>query len=366
MRARGISTRIAAAFALASVAAAAACEPAASEGDECLALRIYHGVETPSALGLGLGQRAAIVAVYPSERATICSGVIVAAGVALTAGHCVDPEAPERLRIGYWDPALPEASARAAARHPTLDVGVLFFDAAALGEGVLPIPLLDGRIDGAWIGDRVEIAGFGGTHLGEIGGLRFASEAITAVDAAHLVVDGDGRSGACGGDSGGPLLARDDRGRIRVVGLLDSGHVSCVRDDHYTRVDLLADWWPFEWRDPEAVDRGCEGLDSEGACVRGQAMRCGAEGSIVVERCGAEELCGQRPDEPGFTCVAAADDACDGAGSEPLCDGDLLIRCEGGGQVVEDCGACGGTCAAWTPGGLAGCVATEESEVGGP
>ncbi|MEZ4385132.1 MAG: trypsin-like serine protease [Nannocystaceae bacterium] len=361
MRARGPSTKIAAALALAS--AAAACEPAASEGEQCSTPRIYNGVETPGALGLAAGQRAAIVAVYPRERATICSGVIVAEGVALTAGHCVDLEAPERLRIGYWDPARPEASAVAVAVHPALDVGVLFFDAGGLGEGIDPIPLLDGRVDASWIGDRALLAGFGATHLGEIGGLRFASEAIVAVDEEHIVVDGRGRSGACGGDSGGPLLGRDDRGRVRVVGLLDSGHVSCVRDDHYTRADALADWWPFDWREAEAVDRGCEGLDAEGVCVRGQAMRCGADDALVVERCGAEERCGQRSDEAGFTCVAAADDACDGAGSEPVCDGDLLIRCEGGGQVVEDC-ACGGSCAEWTPGGSAGCVAVSGDDGG--
>ena len=164
---------------------------------------------------------------------------------------------------------------------------------------------------------------------------------------------------ASAGDSGGPLLARGDDGRVRVVGLLDSGHVSCVQDDHYIRVDVLAGWWPFDWRASHAADRGCEGLDVEGTCVRGHAMRCGADGQAQAQACAEGERCGQRPDEPRLTCVTPDDDACEGAGARAWCDGALLVRYAGGGQTVRDCGACGWTCADWTPGGEADCVGPE-------
>lgn len=354
---RGVSKSIVAAVALAAAATASGCEAMApGDGDPCLVDRIYHGVEASTDLGLGPQQLAALVAVYPVDRGTICSGVVVAHGVVVTAGHCVDPEAPTHLRVGYWDPERPEAQVESAAVHPELDVAVLFVDAAALPDALDPIPLLDGQVGEAWVGDFAELAGYGGTELGELGSLRFASEAITAVEADSIEVHGRGHSGACGGDSGGPLLARDDQGRVRVIGLLDSGHVSCVQDDHYTRVDALASWWPLDWRAPQDRDRGCEGLDAEGSCVRGHAMRCGDEGRVQVQWCDQGEVCGQRPDEPGFACVAPEDDACDGAGSRAWCDGELLVRCEGGDQRVHDCGACGQSCGEWTAGGGAGCV----------
>lgn len=359
MTRRGIDVRLVAAVALAA-ATASGCEAVASiDADACLVDRIHHGVETPASLGLGPQQLAALVAVYPTGRETICSGVVVAHGVVVTAGHCVEPTAPTRLRVGYWDPERPETPVQSATVHPELDVAVLFFDASALPEWLDPIPLLDGRLDDAWLGDYAELAGYGGTELGEIGSLRFASEAISALEPGSIEVHGRGHSGACGGDSGGPLLARDDEGRVRVIGLLDSGHVSCVQDDHYSRVDVLASWWPFDWRGPGALDRGCEGLDDEGSCVRGRAVRCGEDGRVEVEVCDADEVCGQRSDEPGFTCVRPDDDVCNGAGSRSWCDGSLLVRCEGGDQAVHDCGACGQTCADWTPGGEAGCVAAE-------
>lgn len=351
MRMRSISRTIVATVAL----VASGCE-GATDGETCLVDRIYHGVEASGSLGLGPRQLAALVAVYPTDRARICSGVVVAEGVALTAGHCVDPAAFGHLRVGYWDPTRPEAPVLSAVVHPELDVAVLFIDAAALPEELDPIPLFDGRVDDTWIGDRVELVGYGHTELGELGSLRFAAEAIAAVGPGTIMVHGRGHSGACGGDSGSPLLARDDDGRVRVLGVLDSGHVSCLQDDHYTGVDVLAAWWPFDWRAPHAVDRGCEGLDAEGTCVRGHAMRCGADGRVEAESCDAGQLCGQRPDEPRFTCVAADDDACAGEGSRAWCDGELLVRCAGGGLTVHDCGVCGQSCAGWTPGGEAGCA----------
>ncbi len=360
MTVRGYGRDLVAAVAVAAVATTLGCDTLANvDSESCVVDRIHHGVETSTALGLGPRQLAALVAVYPPDRETICSGVVVARGVVLTAGHCVDPEDPTRLRVGYWDLQRADSAVLSATVHPELDVAVLFVDAASLPEDLDPIPLLDELVDEAWIGELVELAGYGRTDLGEIGALRFASEAITAVASESIEVHGRGHSGACGGDSGGPLLARDDHGRVRVIGLLDSGHASCVQDDHYTRVDVLADWWPFDWRSPQAVERGCEGLDAEGTCVRGRAVRCGGDDRVQVEVCDTNEVCGQRPDEPAFTCVRPEDDECAGMGSRPWCDGDLVVRCEGGSQAAHDCGACGLSCADWTPGGEAGCAANE-------
>lgn len=108
------------------------------------------------------------------------------------------------------------------------------------------------------------------------------------------MVHGHGNSGACSGDSGGPLLARDEHGRVRVVGLLDAGHASCVEDDRYTRTDVLASWWTFE-----------------------------------------------------------------GAGSLPVCEGDVVIQCANGEQTRVDCSPCGRVCADWTPTGAANCIEPE-------
>jgi hypothetical protein len=228
-----------------AAAAGLGCEPEETE-QACVVDRIHHGLAEPAALELDPDELAAIVAVYPPERHTLCSGVVVAEGVVLTAAHCIDPQAPTHLRVGYWAPGSPEARVVLATVHPRLDVALLVVDALALPSALDPIPVYDEPIDEAWIGHPVELAGYGFTELGELGELRFVTEPIVDVEEDAIVVHGHGRSGACGGDSGGPLLARDDAGRVRVIGLLDAGHASCVQDDRYTRMDVLADWWGFE------------------------------------------------------------------------------------------------------------------------
>lgn len=223
---------------------------------QCQQARIYYGSDAPETLELDPGQRASIVAVYPDNRETICSGVVVTDGVVVTAGHCVEGHTLESLNVGTWSSTGWQATARDAEIHPILDVAVVWIDPDDAPLALDPIPLLEGALDDDWLGSLVELAGHGATEFGELGQLRFATEPIVELNTNTIVVDGRGDSGACNGDSGGPLLAYDDEGRVRVIGILDSGHSSCVRDDHYTRVDVLSQWWPFDWRTPHTSD-GC-------------------------------------------------------------------------------------------------------------
>jgi len=349
----GSSSSVGAA-ALIVAALALACGLDRDEGARvCEVERVYHGLESSVQLGLGAKQLAAIVAVYPPDRATICSGVVVAEGVVLTAKHCT---AAEQLVVGYWAAGGIEVPVEAAVAHPTLDVAVLFVDSSALADELDPIPLIDSSVDETWIGHPVELAGYGFTEDGQVGLLRFAAEPIVAIDEGSIVVHGHGRSGACSGDSGGPLLGRDDNGRVRTIGLLDSGHASCVENDRYVRTDVLASWWPFDWQAAGAIERGCEGLDAEGLCVRDRAIRCDEDGHIVIESCADGSACGQRAGTASFTCVAPEEDVCDGVGSLPVCEGDVVVACADGDQARVDCSACGRVCADWTATGGANCV----------
>ncbi len=223
---------------------------------QCQQARIYYGSDAPEALELDPGQRMSIVAVYPDDREAICSGVVVADGVVVTARHCVEGHTLESLNVGTWSSTGWQATVRDAEVHPVLDVAVVWIDPDDTPRALDPIPLLERALDDHWLGAHVELAGHGATEFGELGQLRFATEPIVALNANTIVVDGHGDSGACNGDSGGPLLAYDDEERVRVIGILDSGHTSCVRDDHYTRVDVLAHWWPFDWTTPDTSD-GC-------------------------------------------------------------------------------------------------------------
>jgi hypothetical protein len=95
------------------------------------------------------------------------------------------------------------------------------------------------------VGVDVELAGYGVSESRGAGSLAFVVEAITRVEESHLVVDGRGTTGACAGDSGGPLLGTTAEGDVRVLGVLDHGDASCTNEDFYTRADRWVTWEPL-------------------------------------------------------------------------------------------------------------------------
>ncbi len=223
--------------------------------------RIVNGAEHPSVVGLEEVQASAVVAVHPHHRETICTGVFVTPEVVVTAAHCVDPQDPEALAIGDWESPEDSISPLRLQLHPQLDVAVLWVDPNERPSGAGWILPYDGVMDESWLDRPVELAGVGTTEHGTVGALRFVAEPVVDLRPTTFIVDGRGQTGACGGDSGGPALAHDASGRLRVVGLLDTGDPSCVDQDVYTRVDVLRDWWPFEWRhrgDPQESGATCD------------------------------------------------------------------------------------------------------------
>ncbi|MCH9683405.1 MAG: trypsin-like serine protease [Deltaproteobacteria bacterium] len=294
--------------ALAATIVSAGCsEPVTAPAVLCP--RIVHGQQSPSVVQLQPSQRAAIVAVYPDTREAICSGVIVAPGVALTAAHCAEAFMGTSISVGAWAEGQPAATVTKTMVHPRVDVAVLWFPAALGPPGVEPVALHEGTIDEGWLDHAVQLAGWGLSEHGEVGTLRFVAEPLVDFDADTFTVDGRGQTGACGGDSGGPALALDDRGRLRVVGLLDAGDPSCRALDVYTRTDPLASWWPFAWRSPISEQQQCSTLGPAGVCVRDGVVWCDGVG-VRHDVCDPDRVCGLAEDAARFACIAPQDDTC--------------------------------------------------------
>jgi hypothetical protein len=130
-----------------------------------------------------------------------------------------------------------------------------------------------------------------------------------------------------------------------------------VGDDNYARVDRLLDWKPFRDRlsGDEAPYEACEGLASEGACLRGRAMWCDVDLPRADDCTSAGEVCGWSAAAAGFRCVDAADDPCAGLGSFATCAGEEdVVACRAGALVRSSC-RCGATCVPWFDGAGAAC-----------
>lgn len=231
--------------------------PDICEGAGSRASPIIAGTPTDATLKLTEAQRRAIGVVAPAgsgeaERALrACSATLVEPGWVLTAGHCARAS---DATLSFWPGPAAESGAAIDAlrlvRHPESDLLLLDLgEPGALTAELTPIRLAERTLR---VGEEAELAGYGERADGGRGELRFAAERVVAVDSSFVVVDGQGRTGACGGDSGGPLLARERDGSVRVFGALSAGSEDCRGIDLYSVVRGDDAFFPFAATDCDA------------------------------------------------------------------------------------------------------------------
>lgn len=316
---------------------------------------IYGGSDATSYLHLSEQYRRAIVQVGLSLNTFSdneqCSGVMVSPTWLLTAAHCAHGVAPQSITVRTSEYLAVSKERPSIWVHPTLDL-MLVKIAGAESSGASYIRWWDGERGENWRGQLAEIAGYGATQKGTAGTLLFAVEAIVEMTDTEVRVSGNGLSGGCAGDSGGPLLARDRKGEVVVLGVLSRGAASCTGLDAYVRLDTAREWLESVVQRPERLRETCQGAWQ--ACFSDTIVQC-AEREVSSESCSPGEICAWSSAQGAYDCLRSQADPCRGLSPAGACDGSVAQRCERGALLQLDCAACEAECVRSPYSGKAGC-----------
>jgi hypothetical protein len=329
-------------------------EPAACEVGVARAA-LMNGAERAVYLKLAPAQEQAVVEVLVRAGPALeehCSGVVVATGVVLTAKHCAHELDAVQATVRFSsvdDDSRLEAAATVAGMHPDLDLMVLTLD-----EQVEPLATMTPLSIGAGTpaalrpGSLVQTAGYGLGADGVLGKRAFLVEVVRELDEQEITVDAAALGGACFGDSGGPLLVRDDDGIARAFGILAFGANDCFGRDRYTRIgDDVATWiheiTGVDPRTSAVPEAAVEALGHEGRCFGDQAVWAQSE-TVRSKLCAPARACGWSDEANGFRCVDSTRDPCQGVSDLGTCRDGAATRCVHGRLQENPCSACGFDC----------------------
>jgi V8-like Glu-specific endopeptidase len=311
---------------------------------------LINGAASERYLGLSQSQVSAIVQIVNSTPITgpLCSGTFVSPNWVVTAQHCLQISSPTVAVQGRVQSPIAVLPIVASVPHPTEDVALLNVDVSVADAGVAdggllvvePIQTGSARDSALAAGDVAELAGYGLTETRIVRKLRFLSESIVSVDNAMITVSGFGLSGACAGDSGGPLLIRGPDGSPKVAGVLTSGSANCIGDDVYIRLDGIQSWIQAVVGPSPLPPRDCGTITQEGRCLYGSAIWCTGT-TLMAQACSGGQKCGWDAGLAAFRCVDPSVSPCGDVDSVGACEAGVALRCNAGVLERDTCTPCG-------------------------
>jgi V8-like Glu-specific endopeptidase len=309
---------------------------------------------------------------YPDGSGYICSSTLIGRHTLLTASHCLEKSDTGQSAALYATNAINIDSQSAvwidvvaAHQHPSFNPSSITNDIAAVKlASAPPVPLKawsTTALTSADVGKKLRVVGYGitATNADDSGLKRSGQTQLDAVLDTQFKfgTTGQGASGTCSGDSGGPAFLTGADGVERVIGVT-SFHSGGCGNNTDTRVDHYAAQVQLWLKEFEAVAATCAGGDtcvSTGCTTPDPDCDCLTDGVCSTtcttgkdadcsSTCGADGLCS------AFAC-GTADPDCQALGADcgfaDQCAGRLCITsaqhlvqpyCSKSCQSQGDCG----------------------------
>ncbi len=225
-----------------------------------------------------------IVTAVDAASPELCSGVLVAPRVVLTAGHCTLGQAPADLVVGFGaraaSPTAPSDVARVLT-YPSFGALDDFAYGVDLGAVVLDAdaPIAPMRVRRtSFGGGTATVVGFGMSVATDLDtrGVRRSAPVDVTVACSALFAFGDATRNACHGDSGGPLLVPAADGVEEVVGVTSFGDEAACATSSYAVRAVRA----LPWIDAVVAGTIAAGDDAGSASFPGRADDCVADAGV--------------------------------------------------------------------------------------
>ncbi|MBI2395483.1 MAG: trypsin-like serine protease [Deltaproteobacteria bacterium] len=192
-------------------------------------------------------ETSAVVAVRREGAVEICSGVVVAARVVLTAGHCVwqsgryfvafgaDARRPDAEREVVRVAPFPTATSSESDLYGGVDLAALEL---ASDAPVAPMPVRASPLPATLTGARVDVIAVGRSEVSTTDSAprRRVSLTISRV-CSRLLRFGDETTNVCDGDSGGAVVYEG-----ALVAIVSFGLAGCKSPSSHTRLDAHRPW----------------------------------------------------------------------------------------------------------------------------
>ncbi len=239
-----------------------------------------------------------------------CTGTLIAADRVLTAAHCLDDVDANQMSFVMTDDKTGEKVSMQVAsfkKHDKYNPDISNYDIGYVNlkekSSYEPLALAKNLSQyNIKVGTELTAVGYGrflspddaSREKSGAGIKRFAEIRVTGINNSKIRMEEQGKS-VCKGDSGGPILVKNEQNQFVIVGITSCGDPSCKTFGVASRADVFQAFLEMDQsiQEPE-VPNPCKGAETFDICENNASKHCindCYEAIAEIKACTSGEIC---------------------------------------------------------------------------